>query len=122
MNEAPVGLLISNDLFFTSKVTSTAEALGLRVRVAASASQAKTWIDDNNPRVVLVDLNAGVAAGSDAIKTYRAALSEGARLVAFGSHVDTDALAAATAAGCDEVMPRSKFSAGLPENLRRWLS
>lgn len=32
-----------------------------------------------------------------------------ARTIGFGSHVDTDLLAAARAAGCDEVMARSEF-------------
>ena len=40
--------------------------------------------------------------------------------LAFGSHVDTDALASAAASGCDPVMPRSKFSAELPDLIRRY--
>jgi hypothetical protein len=41
--------------------------------------------------------------------------------VAFGSHVDKARLDQARAAGCDEVLPRSKFSGELPELLRRYL-
>jgi hypothetical protein len=41
----------------------------------------------------------------------------GVRTVGFGSHVDEDLLAAATAAGCAEVLPRSRFFARLPELL-----
>jgi len=41
--------------------------------------------------------------------------------VAYGSHVDKARLDAARAAGCDEVLPRSKFSAELPDLLRRYL-
>lgn len=37
----------------------------------------------------------------------------GVRLIAYGSHVDKDLLASATAAGCTEVLPRSKFFSGL---------
>jgi len=33
------------------------------------------------------------------------------RLVGFGSHVDTELLAAARAAGCTDVLPRSRFFA-----------
>ena len=33
----------------------------------------------------------------------------GVRTIGFGSHVDRDLLAAARAAGCDEVLPRSEF-------------
>lgn len=31
------------------------------------------------------------------------------RVIGFGSHVDTDLLAAARAAGCTDVLPRSRF-------------
>ena len=37
-----------------------------------------------------------------------------ARTIGFGSHVDTDRLDAAAAAGCDQVLPRSRFFAQLP--------
>ena len=33
------------------------------------------------------------------------------RVIGFGSHVDTELLAAARAAGCTEVLPRSRFFA-----------
>ncbi|MCU1356969.1 MAG: hypothetical protein JWM89_2387 [Acidimicrobiales bacterium] len=41
----------------------------------------------------------------------------GARVVGFASHVDTDLIAAAEAAGCTEVLPRSRFFARLAELL-----
>lgn len=44
-------------------------------------------------------------------------LGGGVRTVGFGSHVDHGLLAAAGAAGCDEVLPRSRFFARLPELL-----
>jgi hypothetical protein len=40
-----------------------------------------------------------------------------ARVLGFGSHVDADLLAAARAAGCDEVLARSKFFARARELL-----
>ena len=39
-----------------------------------------------------------------------------------GSHVDKVRLNQARAAGCDEVLPRSKFSAELPDLLLRYLA
>lgn len=38
----------------------------------------------------------------------------GRRTVGFASHVDTELIAAAQAAGCSVVLPRSRFFAGLP--------
>lgn len=38
----------------------------------------------------------------------------GRRVIGFGSHVDAELLDAARAAGCTEVLPRSKFFARFP--------
>ena len=56
--------------------------------------------------VVLVDLALGGALD--------AALASGARVIAYGSHVADDVLAAARAAGA-EAMPRSRFFRRLSE-------
>ncbi len=40
--------------------------------------------------------------------------------IAYGAHVDKARLDEACAAGCDEVLPGSKFSADLPALLRRY--
>ena len=40
-----------------------------------------------------------------------------ARTIGFGSHVDHELLAAAREAGCDEVLPRSRFFARLGDLL-----
>jgi hypothetical protein len=54
--------------------------------------------------VVLVDL----VGHGPALPALRAARPH-ARIVAFGPHVDADALAAAQAAGADLVLPRSRL-------------
>ncbi len=41
-------------------------------------------------------------------------------VVAYGSHVDAAGLRAAREAGCDLVLPRSKFVEELPTALPRW--
>jgi len=61
----------------------------------------------------------GAAAGATVVVVdlarYGARLAEiraaapAARIVAFGSHVDRDALGGAEAAGADAVLPRSRF-------------
>jgi DNA-binding NarL/FixJ family response regulator len=54
--------------------------------------------------VVVIDLARNVAA----VAPVRAAAPD-ARIVAFGPHVDTDALDQATRDGADAVLPRSRF-------------
>ncbi|MBX6313181.1 MAG: response regulator [Isosphaeraceae bacterium] len=117
----PAGLLLSRDLIFTSKVTSTARALGQRVIVAGNAALASALIEQWHPKVVFVDLSAGELVSPAALSTYQKLAGPQTPFVAFGSHVDTASLAAAAAAGCDPVLPRSRFSAELPTLVRRYL-
>jgi DNA-binding NarL/FixJ family response regulator len=120
-SERADGLLLSRDLFFNSKVTGTAGALGYRVVAVGDAVKAAEWIASLKPRAVFVDLAAGDLVSPSALAHYRG-LAPGTPFVAFGSHVDTAALAAAASAGCDPVLPRSAFSSRLPELLRQFLS
>ena len=117
-----VGLLLSRDLIFTTKITGTAQALGFRMLTAGGVASAGATIEGRRPVAIFVDLSAGDLVEPTALAAYRKVSGEATPFIAFGSHVDTQALDAARAAGCDPVLPRSKFSAELPELLRRYLS
>jgi CheY-like chemotaxis protein len=121
-DESSPGLLLSRDLIFTSKITGTARALGHRVLVAGDATLAATMIEQWSPRVVFVDLSAGDLSQPAALLAFRNLAAPTTPFVAFGSHVDTAALDAARDAGCDPVLPRSRFSAELPDLIRRYLA
>ena len=114
-----VGLLISPDLFFTSKVTGTAQALGLQVESVDDIATATSRLQAGDIGCVLFDLAAPRVSVADLL----AAMPDSLRvpIIAFGSHVNVELLESARAAGA-EVMPRSQFSATLPEILRRHLS
>jgi DNA-binding NarL/FixJ family response regulator len=98
-------------------VTGTARALGVSVMTAGNAALASSMLEQWTPKVVFVDLAAGDLVRPEALIAYRQVVPD-AQFVAFGSHVDRDALDAAASAGCDRVMPRSKFSAELPDLMR----
>ncbi len=115
----PAGLLLSRDLIFTSKITGTARELGHRVMVAGNTALAVAMIEQWKPKVVFVDLAAGELVSPLALMAYMKS-TPGTPFVAFGSHVDTIALEAARAAGCDPVLPRSKFTAELPDLIRKY--
>ncbi len=120
--EPPVaGVLLSRDLMFTVKITGTARELGFRVVVAGDPERASAMIAEHRPRAVFVDLAAGALVAPESLVALQRAAGSETPFIAFGSHVDAQALAAARAAGCREVMPRSKFSAELPDIVRRWL-
>jgi DNA-binding NarL/FixJ family response regulator len=76
---------------------------------------------DRACRLVLVDLalpDLDIANVVSAVSD----ISPRPKVIAFGAHVQTAQLDAAREAGCDDVMPRSKFSTALPEILRATLS
>lgn len=113
------------DLIFATKIRSTAEHAGVPFRCAndlAALTARLDRVDDgrlNEPVTgLLVDLELGQAA----LEIIEAAKkkSPGVPVIAFGSHVATDVLQAARRRGADAVMPRSQFSARLPELLRQY--
>jgi CheY-like chemotaxis protein len=116
------GLLVSRDLIFVTKIKETAADLGYVVLVASTQSAAVSMITAHHPSVVLVDLTAGEMATSGALKAYKDLAGAGAWLIAFGPHVDTDALAAANSVGFHVVLPRSVFTVKLSELLQRYFS
>lgn len=111
----PFGLLLTHDLMFTSKVTGTGAALGIAIETASTCEQLHLRVSEPSIRVVFLDLNCPEA---EPVRVMSGLSFEGRpRVIAFGSHVDEAGLASARTAGCDDVMPRSKFSMTLPELL-----
>lgn len=117
-----IGFLLSRDLFFTSKVTGTAAALGLVVQTVAGLPQLLEKLAARGSACACIFLDLAMNDLDVADLISRLPAGQRPKLVAFGSHVATARLEAATAAGCDEVMPRSRFSATLPELLQQYLS
>ena len=117
----PTALLLSDDLIFTSRVTGTARDLGHQVTPARTPGALLALARQQSPVCVVVDLaNPGLVIGE-----LTAALKElprRPRVVAYGSHVDTATLRAAREAGCNVVLPRSKFVEDLPTALPAWLA
>jgi len=112
-------LLISQDLFFSSKVTSTANELGFHVVVEGNVVQAVLKVAALKCRCLIVDLATPGLKVADLISALPEANRP--RVIAFGAHVLTARLQEAREAGCDDVMPRSKFSVTLPDILTRYL-
>jgi DNA-binding NarL/FixJ family response regulator len=118
----PQGLLLSDDLIFTSRVTGTAKALGLEVQAARSAAALLELARRHAPRCVIVDLhNPGLDLPA-LLRDLAGACVVRPGVVAYGSHVEAATLHAARTAGCDLVLPRSRFVEDLPIALPEWLS
>jgi DNA-binding NarL/FixJ family response regulator len=116
------GLILSDDLIFASRVTATARAAGLAVKVVRSPELLLAAAKESPPAGVILDLH---NPGLD-LPTLLAGLREACpampRVVAYGSHVEAETLRAARRAGCDLVMPRSQFVEELETGLREWVT
>jgi CheY-like chemotaxis protein len=118
----PVGLLLSDDLMFTSRITATARQLGLEIRSASAQVGLENLAERQAPRCVILDLsNPGLDVGA-LVRRLREVCSQPPFIVGYGSHVDAATLRAAREAGCDLVLPRSKFVEELPRVLPEWFA
>jgi DNA-binding NarL/FixJ family response regulator len=96
------------DLLFRSRIAETARLTNAVVRIVGTAEALGKEVSREEPSLVIVDLNAGPGA-LGAIRELRAA-HPALRIIGYVSHVQTELAAEGRAAGCDEVMPRSKFT------------
>lgn len=104
------------DLMFASKIRGAAG--GIRVRVVHRAGQLEEAVVEEEPGLVLVDLDSRTGDSVAAIEAVRSrSETRQIPLVAFGSHVDVEAIEAARAAGADQVLARSAFVRKLPSLL-----
>jgi CheY-like chemotaxis protein len=120
-------IALIDDLFFLAKVHETAKHTGVTLETAATGEQLLKAAAASPAALILVDLNARQGA-LEAVERLCAANSaaNGAsngpdkprRVIAFLSHVQTDLAERARAAGCQDVMPRSKFTQNLADILR----
>jgi DNA-binding NarL/FixJ family response regulator len=120
MYDRRVAILASvDDLFFRSKVRTTAKHLGIEITFAATADEMVAQAKSLQPTLVIFDLN---SQKMDAIATIAALKADAAtadlRALGFASHVHTELIAAARKAGADDVLPRSAFAGRLAEILQ----
>src|SRR3954468_24913704 len=98
-------LFLCPNLMFASRVSGAAAALKIPLQVVATASDLAAKLSAKT-RLVIVDLSQPGLDLPQLVGQVRQG-SPSARIVAFGPHVNEAELAAAKAAGCDEVMPNS---------------
>jgi DNA-binding NarL/FixJ family response regulator len=107
-----------DDLLFSSKIRAVARQIGVEVVFARAPEAVVEQARALQPALVVFDLNAERICPLEAIAQLEADPSLSAtRIVGFVSHVQTEMMAAARAAGADQVLPRSAFAASLAEIL-----
>jgi len=110
-------LALVDDLFFGARIAETARHVGVELEAVSTANAlvekglAAPGSAGQRPALIVVDLN----ARTDAIGALNRLQAAGNQtpVVAFLSHVQTELAERARAAGCSDVMPRSKFTQDL---------
>ncbi|MBI3265082.1 MAG: response regulator [Acidobacteria bacterium] len=109
-----------DDLFFRSKISTTAKQLGVPITFARSGSEVLEQARLDRPSLIILDLNSRAV---DALATTAALRADaglaGVPTLGFVSHVQTGLIEQARAAGVTEVMARSAFAANLSRILTR---
>jgi CheY-like chemotaxis protein len=120
-------IVLVDDLFFQAKLQETAKQAGITLELATTGERLLTAAAANPAALVIVDLNARQGALEAVEQLYRsggpgdapgAQSGNPRRVIAFLSHVQVELAERARAAGCQEVMPRSKFTQNLAAILR----
>ena len=106
-----------DDLFFQAKLIETAKRVSVDLRTCTTPDALAAEIAKDAPRLVVIDLNAQ-SDPLEAIQRVRASSHE-IPLLGFLSHVQLDLAERARAAGCADVMPRSKFTQNMATILAR---
>jgi hypothetical protein len=121
MPETNPAILLCDDLIFASRITGTARSLGMEMKTARTVDVLRTMIEAAPAPCLILDLGNPSLKLSELMEFFRGHGTPIPRVVAYGSHVDAKGLAAARDAGCDLVLPRSKFVEELPTALPAWL-
>jgi hypothetical protein len=99
--------LVSGDLMDISRFEDAVNGAGMRLQVWG-----KTGAGETRPVVAFVDL--AHPAADEAIGVF---IAERVRVIAYGPHVDEEAMARATFLGASEVLPRSRLFKSVAEYL-----
>jgi CheY-like chemotaxis protein len=116
MQQAERVCVIVDDMFFAAKINSAASAAGRQVERVRSREQLEQETVANPPSLLIVDLNSERLDPLETIEYFKSQSAlRAVPLVGFVSHVQTDLIRRAQAAGCDYVLPKSAFTQLLPE-------
>jgi PleD family two-component response regulator len=108
------------DLLFKSKISETADILGVEARFPRSKARLLEVLRESPPDLLILDLNAARFEPLELLHTVKSndAMKD-VSTVGFLSHVQRDLAVAARESGCDRVMARSAFTKDLQTG--KWL-
>jgi DNA-binding NarL/FixJ family response regulator len=113
-SDDPIILSLVDDMFFSSKIESTAKLVGVRAIQVFDPRQLEKALEGPPPRMIILDLGSKTCAPLEILRRIKAdARFSRIAIVGFLSHVRHELGREAREAGCNQVMPRSAFAANL---------
>ena len=106
------------DLLFRSKISETANTLGIEATFPRSPKKFVEQATRSKPDLLVLDLNSARFEPLELLERLKS--DEATRdipVVGFLSHLQKDLALAARGSGCDRVMARSAFTKDLPKIL-----
>lgn len=126
MNDKPkLILVLVEDLYFTSRIESTAKNLGFQVELLERANGIDRGfvevLKERQPSLVIFDLNNKHIPWKEWILEAKEDETTSAYpLIAFGSHMDVETMQMAKASGADAVLAKSRFTEAMAELILKY--
>jgi DNA-binding NarL/FixJ family response regulator len=111
-------VLFSSDLMVQSRVAGAAQRMGAALTQVGTTGELRSATESGQAAVVIVDLSMPSVMPNTIVEACDSSRGGRPTIVAFGPHVHESLLAAARAAGCDQVISRGQFFAQLEAILR----
>lgn len=106
------------DLLFRSKISETADQLGVEATFPRNPRKLLAAVEESPPDLLILDLNSARFGPLEILQSVKSGSNTAdVRTVGFLSHVQKDLAVAAKEAGCDRVVARSAFTRDLPKIL-----
>ncbi|NIP84466.1 MAG: hypothetical protein GTO03_02475 [Planctomycetales bacterium] len=107
--------MLSSDLLIASQAAAAATAAGAEFAHAPSAAAVQQQLDQHPADLIAIDLASCEKSLEQLVPQLRQLAPAALQIVAFGPHVHHARLAAARAAGCDQVLTRGQFHAEMQQ-------
>jgi PleD family two-component response regulator len=121
INHTPKIIAVLDDLIFSSKIREAAKPLHLELELIKNPNGLSQKIKSEKPSLLIFDLNSKSCNPLQIIKDLKSSSDlKDIPILGYLSHVQTELKEEAAKAGCDLVLPRSRFSRELREILMRY--
>ncbi|MER3445727.1 MAG: response regulator [Candidatus Dadabacteria bacterium] len=113
-------IAVMDDMFFSSKIREAAKPFGLNIEFVKNTDGLIENIESQKPSLLIFDLNSKVCNSTEIIRNLKSSPTlKDIPVLGYLSHVQMELKEEADKAGCDLVLPRSKFSKDLKEILAK---